>query len=269
MSFETIELLSDGPVATIRLNRPERMNAVIEEMYLEIQGALADLRGEPRNRSVILTGSARIREGVEKQAFCAGADLKQHASGVRSPAQRRKYILLAHETLRMIYEFPRPIIAAVNGPARGAGAEMALACDFLLMAEDATLALPETGLGTFVGGGVTYLLPRQIGLARAKELIYTGKVLDGQAAVESGLALSVHPASRLLQESLRLARQIAEKAPVPIGMAKAQLQRAADFNFVTALQREGEAILRCMNTADWREGLRAFSEKRRPRFTGK
>jgi enoyl-CoA hydratase len=268
MGFSSIELTMDGPVATIRLNRPERMNAVIEGMYLEIQEALTSIRAEPRNRSLILTGSVLRRDGVEKQAFCAGADLKEHSSGARSPERRRQYILLAHETLRQIYEFPRPVIAAVNGPARGAGAEMALACDFLLMAEEATLALPETGLGTFVGGGVTYLLPRQIGLARAKELIYTGKVVDGHAAVEMGLALACHPLPRLLEAAQGLARDLAGKAPLSIATAKKHLQRAPDLNYVTALQREAEAVLTCMNTADWREGLRAFGEKRKPRFTG-
>jgi enoyl-CoA hydratase len=269
MGFSTIELTTDGPVATIRLNRPERMNAVIEGMYLELQEALTSLRADQGIRSIILTGSVLKREGIEKQAFCAGADLKEHSSAARTPEQRRHYILLAHETLRQIYEFPRPVIAAVNGPALGAGAEMALACDFLLMAEDASFALPETGLGTFVGGGVTYLLPRQIGLTKTKELIYTGKVLDGRAAVEVGIALASYPVSRLFEESARLARWLADKAPGSIAMAKRHLQRAPDLNFVTALQREAEAILTCMTTADWREGLRAFSEKRKPRFTGK
>jgi enoyl-CoA hydratase len=268
MSFSTIELTTDGPVATIRLNRPERMNAVIEGMYLEIQEALAVIRDDPRIRSIILTGSVLERDGVEKQAFCAGADLKEHHTAGRSPAQRRRYILLAHETVRLIYEFPRPVIAAVNGPARGAGAEMALACDFLIMAEDATFALPETGLGSFVGGGVTYLLPKQIGLSKAKELIYTGKVVDGRAAVEMGLALACYPLPHLLEEAQRLALRLADQAPLSIARAKSHLQRAPDLNFVTALQREGEVILSCMNTRDWREGLRAFGEKRKPRFVG-
>jgi enoyl-CoA hydratase len=183
--------------------------------------------------------------------------------------QRREYILLAHEATRLIHEFPRPLIAAVNGPARGAGAEMALACDFLLMAEDATFGFPETGIGTFVGGGVTYLLPRLIGLARAKEMVYTGKVVDGRAAVDLGLALACYPASRLANESLRLARDVAEKAPISIAMAKTHLQRAPSLDFVTALQRETEAILTCMNTVDWREGLDAFNGKRKPRFQGR
>jgi enoyl-CoA hydratase len=269
MGFDTIELIAEPPLATIRLNRPERMNAVIEAMYLEIQEALAAVRGDPQLRGVIVTGSVLRRDGVEKQAFCAGADLKAHASGARNPQQRREYVLLAHETLRLIYEFPMPVIAAVNGPARGAGAELALACDFLLMAEDATLAFPEIGLGTFVGGGVTYLLPRQIGLGRAKELVYTGRVLNGPAAVELGLALACFPLSRLLEESRRLARGLADKAPISIAMAKRHLQRAPDLDYVTALHREAEAVLTCMNTSDWREGLRAFAEKRKPRFTGK
>lgn len=269
MNFDTIEFLTDGHVATIRLNRPERMNAVIEKMYLEIQEVLADARADRSIRCVILTGSSFVREGVQKHAFCAGADLKEHASGSRSPDQRRHYILLAHEATRAVYEFPKPIIAAVNGPARGAGTEMALACDMMLMAEGATIALPETGLGTFVGGGVTYLLPQLVGPAKAKELVYTGRVLDGREAVESGLALAAHPQDRLMDEAASLARLLADRAPVSLTLAKEHLQRGPDLDYVTALELEAEAILTCMDTDDWREGVRAFGEKRKPRFKGK
>jgi enoyl-CoA hydratase len=269
MGFSTIEVVTDGPVATIRLNRPERMNAVIEAMYLEIGEALTSLRADRQVRSLILTGSVLRQGGIEKQAFCAGADLKEHSAGTRGPEQRRAYISLAHETVRQLYEFPRPVIAAVNGPARGAGAELALACDFILMAEDATLALPEAGIGTFVGGGVTYILPRQIGLARAKELIYTGRVLDGFAAVDVGLALAAYPPSRLLDEAETLARRLADQAPISIALAKQNLQRAPDLDMASALRHEAEGILSCMESEDWGEGLRAFREKRKPKFTGK
>jgi enoyl-CoA hydratase len=206
---------------------------------------------------------------VEKQAFCAGADLKKHAAGDRSLAQRRRYIRIAHETTRSLYEFPKPVVAAVNGPARGAGVEMALCCDFVLMAEDATLALPEIGLGTFVGGGVTHILPRLIGLARARELIYTGRVVDGRRAVELGLALACHPAARLPDEARSLARELADQAPISIASAKKCLQRAPGLDIEHVLRLETEAILSCMESEDWHEGLRAFGEKRKPRFSGR
>jgi enoyl-CoA hydratase len=256
-------------VATIRLNRPERMNAVIEEMYVEIQDALARISADPDIRCLILTGTVLRRDGAQKQAFCAGADLKKHSAGERNAEERRRYIRIAHETTQRIYELPMPIIAAVNGPARGAGTEMALCCDLILMAEEATLALPETGLGTFVGGGVTHLLPRLIGISKAKELVYTGKVIDGRAAVELGLAAACYPEAQLIDEARALARAISEKAPVSIAFAKRLLQSGPDLDYPAALERETEAILACMESEDWKEGIRAFAEKRKAKFLGR
>jgi enoyl-CoA hydratase len=269
MSYETIELTSDGPAATIRLNRPERMNAVIEEMYLEIKDALRRISEDPKQRCVILTGSVLMRGSEEKQAFCAGADLKKHAAGDRGAAERRKYIDLAHETALEIFKFPKPVIAAVNGPARGAGAELALACDFILMAEEATLGLPETGLGTFVGGGVTHVLPRLAGLQRAKHLVYTGKVMNGKEAVELGLALSCCPLPELPGRARSLAAELAEKAPLSLALAKKLLHIAPRKKIEKVLRMEAEAILECMESEDWQEGLRAYREKRKPRFNGR
>jgi enoyl-CoA hydratase len=269
MSYETVELLIDEPLATIKLNRPERMNAVIEEMYVEIQDVLARTGAEDGIRCLVLTGSILERSGVNKQAFCAGADLKKHASGERSATEREEYIRLAHETIRKIVEFPKPVLAAVNGPARGAGTEMALACDLLLMAEDATLGLPETGLGTFVGGGVTHLLPRLIGLAKAKELVFTGRVIDGRTAFELGLAIRCCPLGQLMEQTRALALEISEKAPLSIAFAKELLQRCPGEDFETTLEREAKAILACMDSLDWHEGHAAFNEKRKPKFSGR
>jgi len=269
MGYTTIEYLIDAPVGTIRLNRPERMNAVVEEMYREIQDALGRATADPTMRCLVLTGSVLRREGVEKQAFCAGADLKKHAAGERGPEERRAYIELTHETTRRIHELPLATIAAINGPARGAGIEMALSCDLLLMAEDATLAFPETGLGTMVGGGVTHVLPRLVGLGRAKELIYTGRVVDGREAVAIGLALACYPVAELGERARSLALELAAKAPVSMERAKRELQRSPGLPLPDALQNETEAIVECMDTADWREGLPAFAETRRPRFEGR
>lgn len=268
MTYETILVDRDGPVATIRLHRPERMNAVIEAMYREIAQALAALESELDNRVVVVTGSVRVKDGIERPAFCAGADLKEHASGRRSRAERRAYIELAHGTLRRILTFPRPVVAAVNGPARGAGAELALACDFVLMADEATLALPEVGLGTFVGGGLTHLLPRLVGLARARELVYTGRVVDGREAAALGLAVRSVPGDRLADEARSLATALAAQAPRSMALAKRLLLRADD-DVETALVLETDAIVGCMETEDWAEGLRAFAEKRAPRYSGR
>ncbi len=269
MAYETIEFLKDGTIGIIRLNRPERMNAVIEEMYLEIQDVLERVRFDGSIRALILTGSVLKRGDVEKQAFCAGADLKKHAGGERTHAQKREYILLAHETTKRIYEFPKPIIAAVNGPARGAGSEMAMNCDFVFMAKEANIAFPETGLGTFVGGGVTYHLPRIVGLPRAKELVYSGRIVDGKTAVELGLALRCYQIEELLKETKTFARALAERAPVSMDLAKKRLQQSPALDIETVVHLEAEAILTCMDTEDWHEGIRSFNEKRKPEYKGK
>jgi enoyl-CoA hydratase len=244
------------------------MNAVIEQMYLDLRTVLAQAENDPETRAIILTGSVWKRDKGDKQAFCAGADLKKHAAGERTPFQKREYILLAHDTCRMIYEFPKPIIAAVNGPARGAGSEMALNCDLILMADTASIGFPETSLGTFIGGGVTFHLTRMIGLTKAKELVYTGRILDGQAAASLGLALASHPLDDLMDQAFALARNLAEKAPISMKFAKEQLQKALSRDLQTALLVEAEAILACMTTRDWQEGIDAFAEKRKPVYKG-
>ena len=270
MTYETIlyEVREDG-VAILRLNRPERMNAVIEQLYLDIQTVLAEAEKDDRVKVLILTGSVRRRPEGDKQAFCAGADLKEHKKGERTPWQKREYILLAHATTRQLFEFPKPVIVAVNGPARGAGTELALNGDFLLMADSATIAFPETGLGTFVGGGVTSHLSRLIGRQKAKELVFTGRVLDGPAAAEIGLALKSVPLERLLPEALELAATLAGKAPISMRFAKTIMNQADNLDLETTLMLEAEAILACMTTEDWREGVVAFAEKRQPIYHGR
>lgn len=269
MHYSTIRHDITGGILILRLNRPERMNAVNEEMYAEIIDLLQKFREDAAVRVIVLTGSVRIKDGVEKQAFCAGADLKKHSTGERTHAQKRKYIEQAHEAARLLHRYPRPVIAAVNGPARGAGAELALACDFMIMSDTASIAFPETGLGTFVGGGVTLHLPRTVGLMKAKELIYTGRVLDAAAAVELGIALRAYPMAEFMDQVMEFAAAIAGKAPIAMAMAKKHLQGSALLDLETVLQLEADAILACMDTDDWHEGVASFAQKRNPVYRGK
>lgn len=269
VAYTTIKSERVDKVMVVRLNRPDRMNAVNETMYREIQDVLKGAEGDSEVRVCVITGSVLKRDGIEKQAFCAGADLKAHASGTRDKAARRAYIELAHETTKMLYTFPKPVVAAVNGPARGAGLEMALNCDFILMADDATLAFSETGLGTFVGGGVTSHLPVLVGMAKAKELMYTCRVIDGKKAVSTGLALQSVPVDRLMEATLSLAGDLSEKAPVSIRLAKEMLRNSRFHDIETVLKNETEAILSCMETEDWHEGIASFMQKRKPIFKGK
>jgi enoyl-CoA hydratase len=146
---------------------------------------------------------------------------------------------------------------------------MALNCDFIFMSEEATMAFPETGLGTFVGGGVTSHLPRILGIAKAKELIYTGRVIDGNTALSLGLALECYALNNLMDKAKEFAEHMGEKAPFSLALAKKRLQQSSALDLRTVLQLEAEAILACMGTDDWHEGVRAFNEKRKPQYRGK
>ena len=267
--YSTIIFEKNENIGIIKLNRPERMNAVIEEMYIEIQDVLKKAENDNDIRVLILTGSVLKKDGKEKQAFCAGADLKKHSAGERTPCQKREYIFLAHNTTKMIYEFPKPIIAVINGPARGAGTEMAMNCDFIIMADTATIGFPETSLGTFVGGGVTKHLVNLVGLQMAKYLIYTGKILNGKEAKELGLAIESKPIEKLMDYALDFARELAEKAPISMKFAKKYIQKSPSLDLDTVITLEAEAILACMNTEDWHEGIKAFMEKRIPVYKGR
>lgn len=245
----------------IRFNRPHRLNAVVEAFYTELLAALGEAESDPEVRCVVLTGEGR--------AFCVGADMKEHGSAQRSLFQRRQYLQLANDVCEAVLRLRKPVIAAVNGYALGAGAEMAVACDFIVMAEDAQIGFPETSIGTCIGGGVSKLLPQLVGLNMARQLLYTGRRIDGHEAARIGLATSCHPQETLLQEAYQLAETLARQAPVSIAMLKRLVNQGSDTGLESQLQQELDAVFTCSTTADWQEGVDAFAEKRAPRFSGK
>lgn len=268
MNPATVTLDIHQKIGILRLNRPHRMNAVNASLYKELSHLLKTATQDPTLRILILTGNPRIRDGVKKEAFCAGADLKDHDQKNRSPLEKRVYIEEAHAACLMLRTLPLPVIAAVNGPARGAGAEMALNCDFVIMANSASLGFPETGLGSMVGGGVTRHLERTVGLSLARELIYTGRVLTGPESVTQGLALSSVPIENLMDEALCLASRLITKAPLSLALAKSLMENAPQRPLAATYDDETDAIVSCMATQDWQEGIDAFKEKRQPIFKG-
>ena len=247
-------------IAVLRLNRPDRLNAVSLSLYHAMQAALDDIQEDAGVRAVILTGTGR--------AFCVGADLKAHGSSEPTEEERREYVYAGQAVYRRLQTLRKPIVAAVNGHAIGAGIELALSCDYIIVADDAKLRLPELGLGTFVGGGTLYTLAQRVGLAKAKELIMLGEFFRGQDAVAMGLANSAVPADRVVEESTALAEKLAAQAPIPMQLAKELLRQAKRLPYEEAMDLEAQALLRCMKTRDWREGIEAFHEKRQPRFRG-
>ena len=259
MAFRTILCDVHDGIAEIRFNRPHRLNAVVQEVYSELTEALNIAEASRESRVVLLTGEGR--------AFCVGADLKEHKAG-RTPFDRREYLRGEQTVCKRLALLSKPVVAAVNGFALGAGAEMAIASDFVVMAESAKLGLPEIGLGTFLGGGITYLLPRLVGLAKARELVFLGERIGAEEAVRIGLACRFYPNQGFLDHARAFAREIAGKAPFSMQLAKEQLNMAAERGFDGALVAELEGMMFCSTTKDWQEGVDAFTEKRVPVFRG-
>lgn len=259
MSEETILYQMTDGIAEIRFNRPHRLNAVIQQLYDELNAALARAEADPAARVVLLSGEGR--------AFCVGADLKEHKAG-RSPFDRRQYLQGEQTVCRRLLQLKKPVVAAVNGYALGAGAEMAIASDFLLMAASAQIGLPEISIGSFLGGGVTWLLPRLVGLAKARELVFLGERIGAEEAVRIGLATRALPDDGFLDGARDFARRLAAKAPFSMQLAKEQLNMAAERTLDAALVAELEGMMFVSSTRDWQEGVNAFAEKRAPVFRG-
>jgi enoyl-CoA hydratase len=251
----------DGDLLLLVLSRPGRLNAVSRAMYAALVAALEDAGADRSVRAIVLTGEGR--------AFCSGADLKEHARGERPERERAEYIALGQRANRLLQEIPQPVVAAVNGAAVGAGLELALSADLIVVAVDARLRLPEIALGTFPGGGVTATLPARVGLARAKELILLGDFFTGEDAVRWGLANAAEPAAHVLERGVAIARRLAGLAPLPLARAKELMNRAPRLAMDEVMRLEAEALAECMATEDWGEGIAAFGERRRPRYRGR
>lgn len=251
---------TDGPVRTFRLNRPDRLNAVSLPMYRALKRGLEETAADRAVRVVILTGVGR--------AFCAGADLKAHGERRQTPGERREYIETGQRVYRLIQTLPQPVVAAVNGHAIGAGIELALSCDFIVMAEEAKLRLPEAALGTFIGGGTAFTLRRRVGYAKAAELILLGDFFSGRDAFEMGLANSLAPAEEVLDRARNLAGRLAKNAPISMRLAKRVLDLAERASPEETMRAEADALDECMASEDWREGLAAFAEGRDPNYRG-
>ncbi len=260
MSYETVIYKKADGLAEIRFNRPHRLNAVVKQVYDELNDALGDAEKDREAKIIILTGEGR--------AFCVGADMKEHGAGKRTPYDKREYLRGEQEVCKRIFTLRKPVIAAVNGFALGAGAELAIASDFILMAESAKIGLPEVSIGAFLGGGVTHLLPQLVGLVKARELVFLGEKIDGKQAVALGLATRTFPDASFMDDVYAFARRLASKAPVSMGLAKEQLNNGINRGMDAALIAELEGMMFCSTTKDWQEGVDAFAEKRAPVFKG-
>jgi enoyl-CoA hydratase/carnithine racemase len=251
-----ITLSIDTHIATITLNRAEKLNALTPLMLAQLERIAAELEQNEAVRVVLLTGSGR--------AFCVGADI--YAWSALEPLQMwRQWIRDGHRVFDRLARLPQPIIAVLNGYTFGGGLELALAADLRLAAETVQLALPETTLGTIPGWAGTQRLPRLIGSARAKQLIFTGERIDAVTAERWGLVNEVVAADRLETRARELAEIIARNAPVAVQAAK----QLIDGDLASAVILESLASGMTAFTDDLQEGLAAFRERRNPNFTGR
>jgi enoyl-CoA hydratase len=258
--YETLLVGEAERIVTITINRPAKLNALNAQVLAELTQAFQSLEAAPpesRVRAAILTGAG-------EKAFVAGADIAE-MSGL-SPAQAYAFSALGHRLGRLMEDVSFPIIAAVNGFALGGGCELSLCADYIFASERAKFGQPETSLGLMPGFGGTQRLSRRVGLARARELVYSGEPVTAEQALAMGLVNRVLPAGELLAATEQHARRIAEQAPLAVASSKRALNRGYDADLAAACELEATAFGALFATDDARQGLTAFLAKRRATY---
>jgi len=256
MSYKTILFEVEGSIATLTFNRPEKLNALNAEMFAEIREVLDKVASDPQLRVLILTGQGR--------AFIAGADVRAFLD--LDPLSARRFVEVAHELAFQMEGLEIPVIAAVNGFALGGGCEMAMACDIIYASEEARFGQPEINLGIIPGFGGTQRLARLVGKIAAKEMCLTGRIIDAQEAKNMGLVARVFPGAALMEETLKVARSLAEKSRGALKTLKRVMDQGLEVDLRTGCTLEMDGFALCFASPDAREGATAFLEKRPPRF---
>src|SRR5262245_8501901 len=260
MTYENILFTKDDAIGVLKVNRPKSLNALNPATVKEIAACLEAVRQDPSIRCLIVTG-----EG--DRAFVAGADIS--AMVTMTAIEGHAFSELGLGVLRQLETLPIPVIAAVNGFALGGGTELALACDLIIAADKAKFGQPEINLGVIPGFGGTQRLARRIGLPRARELIYSGDMIDAETALRYGLANKVVPLADLMNEAKALAQKLATKPPLAIRQAKAAINAGIDMDLDNGCRFENEAFALTFATEDKKEGMEAFLAKREAKFTGR
>jgi enoyl-CoA hydratase len=260
MEYQNLLVEIDEGIATVKINRPKALNALNLAVLNELIQVVHEINGNPEIRVVVLTG-----EG--EKAFVAGADIA--AMKEMSALEAKKFCELGHHAMHMIENCRKPVIAAVHGFCLGGGLELALACDFIYVSENAKLGLPEVNLGLFPGFGGTQRLSRLIGKNRAKELIYTARIISAEQAMQLGIANRVCAPDALMEEARETAKEIMKKGPIGVELAKRVINQGSDLDLGSGLALEQAAFPLVFATEDQKEGVAAFLEKRPAKFTGK
>jgi len=260
-TYETIKIETPQEhTVLVTLNRPEVVNAMNTQMGLDLLDAFLDLGGRPNDqRCIVLTGAGKV--------FCGGGDLKQR-NGMTDEQWQDQHSIF-ERAIRAMIDCPVPIIAAVNGAAYAGGMEMSLCADFIYASETARFALTEVTLGIMPGAGGTQNLPRAVGARRAKEILLTGKPFTVQQAFEWGMVNRICKSETLMAEALETASVIAANAPISTRQIKQSVNMGLGMDLRSAMMFEIEAYNRMVPTADRREGIQAFNEKRKPVYRGR
>lgn len=247
-------------VFEIALNRPDRLNALNAELLSELGEAINKAKRDPSIRSILLYG--------EGKAFCAGGDLKNFGMDDTNPIEVKEFLQRGHEALIGLYNMEKPVVVAVHGPAVGAGSNLAFACDIIIADETASFAEIFANVGALPDMGGLYLLPQKIGMHKAAELVFTGKTIDANTALEFGLINQVVAEGQAGKEAKKLARLLARGPTKALGLAKRIMHQAPFSSLESVLEMEamGQAII--FQTQDFKEGRQAFIEKRKPVFKG-
>ena len=259
MSDELVLQDRRGPVTVLTMNRPDKHNALNGALRCAFLGALDAAARDPEVKVVVITGAGG-------KAFVSGADIAEMAG--RSPLEQRR-VMAGPSVYEALWRLTKPAIAAINGYCFGGGLELALACDIRLASTSARFGQPEIALGLIPGGGATQRLPRLVGSGAAARLILTGEPVDAAEALRLGLVDELAPPDELLARSVALAGRIAKRSPVALAAAKDALRTALSTPLEGGLRAEATLFQLCFASADGREGVKAFLEKRDPAFTGR
>lgn len=253
----------EGGIGTLTLNRPRSFNALNRKMVEGLLRLLPEAAMDPEVKVLILTGAGR--------AFCFGADIEAFEQAMTEPKRDEAWDLLARvqEMIRQLTAMAKPTLAALNGFATGLGLDLCLACDLRIAAERAKLAEAFVSMGLVPDGGGTYILPRLVGIARAAEMIFSGKALTAAEALQWGLINRVVPNAELEKAAREWAEELAKGPTLAIGLAKQALWKNLNQDFPSALRLEAQSQRICLQSQDHREAVRAYREKRAPRFLGK
>jgi len=260
MHYESLLFEKRQSICWVWLNRPNQMNSLSFQMLDELERALQQVEQDDEIRVLVLSAKGR--------AFCAGADLKDVLAGMKGDATGKDFLDRCDDVFGLLRRFPKPVIAALNGITMAGGLEIAMCCDLLLAAESAMIGDAHSNFGLFPGAGGAAILPRKIGLNRAKYLLFTGDSLSAREMMEFGLVDQVFVDADLEANTQHLAERLAEKSPLVLRRMKEVANAALDQSENSALRHEMLHLRQHLRSYDCQEGLKAFSEKRKPQFKG-